>query len=79
MLCDQKVGVCLHSRTKTEALSNKDMTKMTTYIDPVFDYKKVSECFTKVLKDPIYAQNMQRLQAMAGMTNGRRDVVTIVE
>lgn len=55
------------------------MTVISTFKEPVFDYAQVINCFNKVLRDPLYSQNMQKLQIMAGMTCGRSDVLEMVE
>ena len=52
---------------------------MRSYVQPVFDEKKVEEVFREILSEPKYRQNIEKLQLQARMTKGRRRVVELVE
>ena len=50
LLVDRKVAVLMHYKERDPF----NFEELTTYKDPAFDHKKVTECFNKILNDPIY-------------------------
>ena len=76
LITHQKAGVELYNK---EHMNPFDFEANLTYKDPAFDHTKVETCFNQILKDPIYKQNIQKLQAMSKMTQGRKRFAQIVE
>ena len=50
-----------------------------SYQNPVFDHNKVYEVFNEVLSNPIYEQNMKKLQRIQQATGGRKLAVETIE
>lgn len=46
---------------------------------PLFDAKKVEKVFREALKNPIYKENMMKLNVLCKRSNGRKKLVEIVE
>lgn len=59
LITDKKAGITLFSEPRGPF--EKDFEKISTYEQPVFDYAQVINCFNKVLRDPIYAQNIEKM------------------
>ena len=72
----RKVAVILH--TKPDKFET-DFEEMKTYRDEKFDDKKVYTVFKEILENPIYAENMQRLQKIQKSSGGRRLAVKTIE
>ena len=76
MITEQDAGVELHN---VERMDMSDWENNLIYREPAFDHTKVEQCFNKILKEPKYRQNMEKLQRMSKVKNGRQMVVDTVE
>ena len=62
MIKENMAGVELYNKPRMDP---HDFEANLSYRDEAFTHVKVEECFNKILSNPIYKQNMRKLQYLS--------------